>query len=193
MGVIVVATGNVAKFKEIKEILTRHGIIARMPDIKIDVREGVVSYEENAKIKASYLTSRLGADALGEDSGIEVPALGGFPVVISARFIEGSDRDRNAALLEKMKHIKSEDRKAVFKAYVVITLKDGGYLTGYGELGGRITMKPEGNNGFGYDPIFIPDGYDRSLAILSGDEKNTISHRRKAIEAVLGQYVKYRV
>jgi XTP/dITP diphosphohydrolase len=91
-----------------------------------------------------------------------------------------------------MKHIRSDDRKAVFKAYVVITLKEGAYLTGYGELSGMITRKPEGNNGFGYDPIFIPDGYDRSLALLSGDEKNTISHRRKAIEAVLEQYVKYK-
>jgi XTP/dITP diphosphohydrolase len=191
MRIIVVATNNVAKFKEIKEIINRYGIIAQMPDIKIDVHEGVVSYEENARIKASYLTSKLGIDALGEDSGIEVPALGGFPGVISARFIDGSDNDRNAALLSKMVDIRSDDRKAVFKAYVVISLKNGGYLTGYGELKGMMTTTPEGSSGFGYDPIFIPDGYDKTLAQIPGEEKNKISHRRKAIEMVLKEYIKY--
>lgn len=188
---ILVATGNASKFKEIKDIVQRYDISAQMPGIEIDVQEGVVSYEENARLKASYLTSKLGIDALGEDSGIEIPALNGFPGVISARFVEGSDQDRNAALLAKMQLLKPEDRKAVFKAFVVITLKDGGHLTGYGELRGRITESPAGSNGFGYDPIFVPDGYDRTLALLPGDEKNSISHRRKAIESVIKQYVEH--
>lgn len=191
MNIIAVATNNVAKFKEIKEIINKYGIIAQMPDIKIDVHEGTVSYEENARMKASYLTSKLGSDALGEDSGIEIAALGGFPGVISARFIDGSDNDRNAALLDKMVGIRSDDRKAVFKAYVVISLKNGGYLTGYGELRGKITTTPEGSSGFGYDPIFIPDGYDKTLARIPSDEKNAISHRRKAIEAVIKQYIEH--
>lgn len=192
MGVIVVATGNAFKFKEIQDIVQKYGMTAQMPGIRIDVQEGVVSYEENARLKASYLTSKLGIDALGEDSGIEVPALDGFPGVISARFIDGSDPDRNAALLGKMQHLKPEDRKAVFKAFVVITLRAGGSLTGYGELWGSITDKAAGNNGFGYDPIFIPDGYDKTLALLPGDEKNAISHRRKAIESAIRKYAEHR-
>ena len=191
MRTIVVATGNASKFKEIEDIVQKYGVSAQMSGIKIDVQEGVVSYEENARLKASYLTSKLGIDALGEDSGIEIPALDGFPGVISARFIDGSDQDRNAALLGKMQHLKPEDRKAVFKAFVVITLKAGGSLTGYGELWGRIADRAVGNNGFGYDPIFIPDGYDKTLALLPGHEKNAISHRRKAIESVIKQYVEH--
>ena len=191
MRTIFVATGNASKFKEIKDIVQRYDISAQMPGIEIDVQEGVVSYEENARLKASYLTSKLGIDALGEDSGIEIPALNGFPGVISARFVEGSDQDRNSALLAKMQLLKPGDRKAVFKAFVVITLKSGGSLTGYGELRGSINDIPMGNNGFGYDPIFIPDGYDRTLALLPGDEKNSISHRRKAIESVIKQYVEH--
>ena len=188
---IIVATGNASKFKEIQDIMQKYGMTAQMPGIRIDVQEGVVSYEENARLKASYLTSKLGIDALGEDSGIEIPALDGFPGVISARFVDGSDQDRNAVLLGKMQHLKPEDRTAVFKAFVVITLKTGGYLTGYGELRGRITEIPAGSNGFGYDPIFVPDGYDETLALLPGDEKNAISHRRKAIESAIKKYVEH--
>ncbi len=191
MSILIIATNNLAKFREIQDMASTYGIIVRMPDKKIDVEEGVESYEDNARLKALTLTSLSGIDALGEDSGIEIPALGGFPGVISARFTEGSDNDRNAALLGKMMYLVSGQRKAVFKAYAVITLTNGRYLTGYGELKGSIIDEPAGNNGFGYDPIFIPDSYDRTLAQLSSEQKNSISHRRKAIEEVMGKYMVY--
>ncbi len=190
--ILIVATNNEAKFREIRQIAEEYGILARMPAVKTDVQEGVVSYEENALLKASSVTAQSGADALGEDSGIEVTALGGFPGVISARFVEGSDQDRNNALLERMKTLEPSRRQAVFKACVVISLVSGGHLTGYGELRGHITDAPEGGNGFGYDPIFIPDGFDRTLGLLDGEEKNRISHRRKAIESAVRQYRDYK-
>ncbi len=188
---IFVATNNLAKFEEIKDIMSRYGVTAQMPGMEIDVNEGTVSYEDNARKKALYLTSTLGSDAMGEDSGIEVPALGGFPGVISARFVQGADRNRNAALLDRMKQLAPAERKAVFKAYAVIALADGTCLAGYGELTGKIIEKPAGENGFGYDPIFVPDGYDKTLAQMSPEEKNNISHRRKAIEAVIEKYTAY--
>lgn len=189
MRAIMIATQNRSKFKEIKDIMGTYGIMARMPDIEIDVHEGTVSYEANAQMKASYLVSRLDMDALGEDSGIEVPALGGFPGVISARFVQGSDDDRNRALLDRMKHLQPSERTAVFRACAVISRPDGTSITGYGELHGKIIEQPAGGNGFGYDPIFVPDGYQKTLAQLPSDEKNSISHRKKAIEAVLEAYI----
>ncbi|MGC8684518.1 MAG: RdgB/HAM1 family non-canonical purine NTP pyrophosphatase [bacterium] len=191
MKVLVVATNNSGKFKEIKTIIEQYGITAMMPDIKIDVEEGTVSYEENAKLKAYYVMSTLGVDALGEDSGIEVLKLGGFPGVISARFVQGTDLDRNIALLDRMKNLFNSERRAIFKAYAVIALKDGSYITGYGELKGKIIDEPKGDNGFGYDPIFVPDGYDMTLAQLPLEVKNSISHRKKAIESVVEQYIAY--
>lgn len=189
--VIVVATNNPGKFNEFKAILKEYGITAQMPNIKIDVKEGITSYEENAKLKAFYVMSTLGIDTLGEDSGIEVPKLGGFPGVISARFVQGSDHDRNIALLNKMKSLSASERQAIFKAYAVIALKNGSYIVGYGELRGTIINEPKGENGFGYDPIFVPDGYDKTLAQLSSKIKNSISHRRKAVQSVIEQYIKY--
>ena len=188
---VIIATGNSAKFQEIKDIMGRYGIVARMSDIKVGVREGTLSYEENARLKASYMTARLGVDAFGEDSGIEVPALGGFPGVISARFIEGTDSGRNSALLDRMRHLGPSDRRAVFKACAVITFVNGAFVAGYGELSGRIIDGPAGENGFGYDPVFVPDGHRRTLAQMSPREKDDISHRRRAVEAVLEKYVAY--
>ncbi len=192
MSTIVVATGNVAKFKEIKSILDGYGIDARMPDLRIDVEEGTASYEDNAILKASYLASRLGTDALGEDSGIEVPALGGFPGVVSARFVPGPDSARNAALLDRMKALAPGRRKAVFKAYAAIALKAGGCITGYGELEGTIADGPAGADGFGYDPVFVPEGYDVTLAQMTHEDKNRVSHRRKALEDVVRKYIEYK-
>jgi XTP/dITP diphosphohydrolase len=188
--VILIATNNTNKFNEIKEIIQQYGLEAKMPSIKIDVEEGTVSYEENARLKAVYVMSKTGIDTLGEDSGIEVPALGGFPGVISARFVQGSDSDRNKVLLEKIKKLPGFKREAIFKAYTVIALSNGSFIVGYGELRGKIIDEPAGNNGFGYDPIFIPDGYDKTLAQLSSKEKNSISHRKKAIQMAIEQYIK---
>ncbi len=187
--IIIIATGNPAKFREISDIMGKYDIAVRMADLRVDVREGTASYEENARLKAFYVAARLGADAFGEDSGIEVPALGGFPGVMSARFIEGRDSDRTDALLDRMRHLGPPDRKAAFKACAVIALADGTTVVGYGELNGRITDGPVGENGFGYDPVFVPDGYDRTLAQMSPREKNDISHRRRAIEAVVEKYL----
>jgi len=188
MKLIFVATKNHAKFEEIKNILNRYGVITQMPSVDMDFAEGIISYKKNAGMKALYLNQRLNCDALGEDSGIEIPVLGGFPGVMSARFIKGSDSDRNTALLDKIKSLRTTDRKAVFKSYTVIILKDGTYLAGYGEVRGIIIDKPAGNNGFGYDPIFVPDGYDKTLAQLTQSEKNNISHRKTAIMTVMKKY-----
>ncbi|MCL4478935.1 MAG: non-canonical purine NTP pyrophosphatase [Deltaproteobacteria bacterium] len=193
---LLLATQNHAKFLEIKSIIERyaqsHKITILTPDRSpiADIKEGIQSYEANAKAKAMYFTERFRVDSLGEDSGIEIPALNGFPGVVSARFVKGSDMDRNNALLERMKHLEGHDRHALFKAYVVIACTNGSFFTGYGALEGHITEALSGSNGFGYDSIFVPDGCDITLAKLNPEEKNGISHRKKAIMSVIEEYLR---
>lgn len=156
------------------------------PDIGV-IEESGSSYEENAAIKAAAWADFAGIPALADDSGLEVRALGWEPGIRSARASSGSDSDRIQWLLSRMEN--HEDRRARFAACVVIAFPDNGktgcgYFSSRGICGGRITRVPRGRGGFGYDPIFVPDGYDATFAEMGPAEKSKISHRAIAMRGV---------
>jgi XTP/dITP diphosphohydrolase len=183
------ATKNKNKLREIKEIFSDLNIDVRsayeVVDPSFDVEETGNTFEENAKLKADALSAGLDGYVIADDSGLCVDALNGRPGVHSARFAgkHASDEANNLILMESMEAVKDKDRTARFVC--VIALSKGGVTekTFRGECEGRIGRYPVGKNGFGYDPLMLlPDG--RSMAQLSPGEKNRISHRAKAIEAL---------
>ena len=184
---IVLATKNPHKLEEILSILGEiPGVeFLTFRDIPLpDVEETGGTLEENAILKATSVARETGLPALAEDTGLEVEALGGAPGVRSARFA-GEDKDyraNNEKLLGLLKGV--TDRRARFRTVAVLALPDGRTWTAEGVLEGRIAETPRGEGGFGYDPLFIPEGETRTLAEMSPEEKNRISHRRKALEAM---------
>jgi XTP/dITP diphosphohydrolase len=146
-----------------------------------DVDESGETFLENALLKARNICSEAGLPVLAEDAGLEVAALGGAPGVRSARFSgEPADYARNnALLLEKLRGV--TDRRARFVAVSVLWLPDGEVFVTSGVLTGRIAAAPRGNDGFGYDPLFVPEGETRTLAEISTGEKNLTSHRAKSM------------
>ncbi len=183
---LVIATNNPGKLREIKHLLSSSNVkIVALSDVlnkKIDVVENGKIYKENAQIKAKAVGKLTDLPTLADDSGLEVYALDNFPGIKSARWHAGSDAERNQALLEKMRGV--DDRHARYVASVCIYYpKDESFLCADGVLEGRIALKPTKKlvGGFGYDPIFIPKGFDRPLAELGDDVKLEISHRTKAI------------
>ncbi len=147
-----------------------------------EVEETGSTFEENAFLKASAVTETTGEAAIADDSGLCVDALGGAPGVLSARFTGNhadSDEARNRFLLEKMKD--AEQRSARFVSCICCTLPNGDVLRSRGECEGEILYAPRGDNGFGYDPIFLVKAAGRSMAELSAEEKNRISHRAVAL------------
>ncbi|HEX5034025.1 MAG TPA: non-canonical purine NTP pyrophosphatase, partial [bacterium] len=140
----------------------------------------------NAREKARLAAEHCGEWALADDSGLEVEALAWKPGVRSARYAgEGAGDEENwRKLLTELQGIPLEKRRAVFRSVVVLRHPDGRERIGEGELWGRIAEAPKGEGGFGYDPVFIPEGFERSLAELSPAEKNSLSHRFRALEAL---------
>lgn len=184
---LIVATTNAGKAIELAGLLAGVGVrllsLAEFPHVEA-VEETGATFAENAAIKATFYGRLFGKMTLADDSGLEVDALGGAPGVHSARYAgEGaSDSRRVARLLEELAQSGARDRRARFVCVVAI------YETATGELRlfrgvceGRIAAQPCGANGFGYDPIFIPDGYDESFAQLPSRVKQQISHRARAL------------
>lgn len=185
---VVVATGNAGKVREISAALAGLGWeIEPLPEGVAMPKETGSSYEENASLKACTIATRLGLPALADDSGLEVDALGGQPGVYSARF-GGFDNDteRNTHLLDKLRH--EDNRRAHFKAVVILAYPDGNMESYEGSLSGKLLQGPRGKGGFGYDPLFMPDGETRTLAEMSLEEKQRISHRGKALEKLLAAH-----
>lgn len=142
------------------------------------------TYAENAIAKARFYASATSLLSLADDSGLEVEALGRAPGVFSARYAgdDATDADRRALLLSELAKIADSDRRARFVAVVAIANAEGEVLNvSEGICEGTITFAPRGDGGFGYDPLFIPDGYDQTFAELSEDVKNRISHRARAL------------
>lgn len=187
---IVFATNNAHKLQEIREILGPEFEIVSLGDIGChdDIPETGSTLEENARQKAEYVFSRYHLSCFADDTGLEVDALGGEPGVHSARYAEGTDHNSEANMAKLLRKLgDNPNRKARFRT--VICLKLGVETFFEGKVEGRIAYEKHGTEGFGYDPIFIPDGYDKSFAELGEDIKNQISHRARAVKK-LAEYLK---
>ena len=174
-----VATHNAHKIREISQILPDFEVEGDDP---ADVEETASDFAGNALIKVRAIAPRHpGAWCLADDSGLEVAALGGAPGVRSARYAgEPTNTPANNALL--LKNLEgAADRRANFTCAVALVGPDGREHVVFGRVFGRIALAPSGAEGFGYDPLFVPDGFDRSFAELSAAEKNAISHRGRAL------------
>lgn len=187
---IVIATGNAGKIREVREALAgvrglellTHEELGAWPE----VRETGETFEENALIKARALSDRFGMAALADDSGLLVDALGGEPGVRSSRYAgpEGDSERNMDRLMAGLDGVPEERRTARFACVMALALPDGDARVTRGECEGRILTTRRGAGGFGYDPVFLPTGHDRSMAELSLEEKNAISHRGKALRAM---------
>ncbi|MDT2684436.1 ribonuclease PH [Enterococcus gallinarum] len=183
---IVIATGNPGKAREFTAVFGAAGYDVRtLKDYPAlpDVEETGTTFEENARLKAETIAKILGRPVLADDSGLKVDALGGRPGVYSARFAgeQKSDAANNAKLLYELTDIPDEQRTAQFHCTLVFAAPDKESLVVAADWPGRIGRIPRGENGFGYDPLFIPVGSDKTAAEMSGEEKNQVSHRGQAI------------
>ncbi len=184
---IIFATGNKDKMKEIRAILADLGMeILSMKEagLTADITEDGVTFEENAEIKARAIAGLCRDIVLADDSGLEIDALGGEPGIYSARYLgeDTSYRVKNKNLIDRLEGIPDEKRTARFVCAIAAVFPDGSSEVVRGVIEGRIGYEERGNNGFGYDPIFIAPEYGCTTAELSEEQKNRISHRGKALE-----------
>jgi len=183
----ILASNNQGKYREFKAILEPLGfslVPQAVADVDFEVNETGETFEENAYLKASTVAQYTRFPAIADDSGLCVNALGGAPGVHSARFGGGkdwTDEQKYRYLLEKLEG--AEDRSAKFVSCICLVLPDGRTITARGECPGRIAEEPAGDGGFGYDPVFIPEGHDEPFGVLGTGVKNKISHRARALEA----------
>jgi XTP/dITP diphosphohydrolase len=178
---IIAATGNEGKVKEIKEILKDFKVLS-YKDLgeQIEVDEDAETFEGNALKKAKAGAEHFNKMCLADDSGIMIDYLDGFPGVRTVRWMEGTDRERNMAILEKMKGVPKEKRKIHYITAIALATPDKSIVNSF-TLDGYVAEEPRGENGFGFDEIFeLEDG--RTLSEITQEEKNEISSRRKALE-----------
>ena len=183
---IIFATGNEGKMREIRMIMADLGLeILSMKEagICVEVDENGTTFEENAVIKAKGIAAVCNDIVLADDSGLEIDALNKEPGVYSARYMgeDTSYRIKNANLIERLEGVADEDRTARFVCAIAAVLPDGRVLETKAAMEGRIGYEERGENGFGYDPIFMLPEYGKSTAELSSEEKNKLSHRGKAL------------
>jgi XTP/dITP diphosphohydrolase len=183
---IVFATANPNKVREVKEVLGETYLIKSLPDIGCheDIAETSDTFEGNALLKARYVFNNYQLNCFSEDTGLEVDALNGEPGVITARYA-GPERDNHANMNLVLQKLDGKtDRGAQFRTVVALIL-DGKEYTFEGICRGRIAHQKTGTGGFGYDPIFIPEGYDTSFAEMEASAKNAISHRGQAVQKLI--------
>lgn len=181
---IIAATKNKNKLREFGQILEGFEIISQEEaGVDIDVEETGATFEENSMLKAKAIFDATGIAAIADDSGLCVDALDGAPGVFSARYGgEGyDDAGRVGLLLENMENVPDEKRGARFVCAITLVDKNG-VITARGECEGKIAYAPTGENGFGYDPVFFVEQFGKTMAEISHEEKNQISHRGKALE-----------
>jgi XTP/dITP diphosphohydrolase len=185
---IIIATKNKNKVKEIKHLLKNMSVnVMSVEDGQWDVPDVVedgTTFKDNAIKKAKTIAGITGKITLADDSGLEVDALGGQPGIISARFSgdNASDRENNLKLLNMLQGVPEDRRGAQFRSAIAIASPDGKVEVVEGVCRGEIGLSEKGGQGFGYDPLFIPAGYNKTFAELSLDIKNKISHRGRALE-----------
>lgn len=211
MKTAILASQNKNKIKEIRAILEKFGLEVTSRDDagipKDDIEETGTTFEENSHLKASVIMDMIAADpalerylsspVVADDSGLMVDALGGDPGIYSARYAgeDGNFAANNKKLLAELEGVPEEQRTAKFVTVITMIYPDGKeapenavcengryVLVARGECRGHIATEKRGDQGFGYDPVFIPEGYDKTFAELGTDFKNTISHRAKALE-----------
>lgn len=186
--IIVAASRNRHKIEEIEAITKKFGmkLISRdeagVPPFEID--EDGQTFEENSFKKANEIMKVCGKVTLADDSGLMVDYLGGKPGIYSARFAgeNADDAKNNAKLLTLLDGVEKEERTAKFVSVITMVYPSGDVIVARGECAGRILTAPVGESGFGYDPLFVPDGYDKTFAQLGSEEKNRISHRAAALK-----------
>lgn len=190
---LVFATGNAHKIAELEAILApawegyAPGVIARMSDFNApEPKEDGASFEENSLIKARALVELTGLPAIADDSGICVDVMGGAPGIFSARWsgAHGDDAANLDLLLAQLQDVPDRHRGAAFVSAAALVLPDGREFVERGEVRGVLIRERRGSGGFGYDPIFVPEGFSRTTAELSPEEKNAISHRGRAFRAL---------
>lgn len=191
---IALATRNAHKIRELGRICADWPVEwvtvqNHDPDAFPDVKETGDTYLENAVLKARAVAEALGIPALADDSGIEVDALGGKPGPRSARFAgqDASDERNLTELIRALRGVPTGGRTARYRCLAVLAFPDGADLHAEGICEGTLEPKPRGSGGFGYDPIFVPAGWDETMAELTAEEKDRISHRGRAFRALRDQ------
>lgn len=189
---IVLATHNAKKLVELRRIVE-----PRLPEVRVlglddfpaytEPAETELTFTGNALLKARAAVERTGAPAVGDDSGLCVDALNGMPGVLSARWSghPRSDQRNLDLLLDQLQDVADQQRGAKFSCCVALVLPDGSEHVVEGEVRGRIVREPRGDGGFGYDPVFCPDGHDQTMAELDAAAKDELSHRGRALRALL--------
>ena len=189
---VVLATNNAKKLTELRRI-----VAAAAPDVEVlalsdvgtypEPAETELTFEGNALLKARACVAATGLPALADDSGLSVDLLNGMPGVRSARWSgpEATDRSNNELLLAQLDDVPDARRTAQFRCAMALVLPDGAEHVRLGNLPGRLLRAPVGENGFGYDPLFVADGHERSTAELDAAAKDAISHRGQAIRAIV--------
>jgi XTP/dITP diphosphohydrolase len=183
---LVFATHNPNKFKEIQSLLPAHIELLSLTDIDCteEIEETGLTIDENAILKAEYVRNRYGYDCFADDTGLEVHSLAGAPGVFSARYA-GDQKDNQANIEKLLRQLEERvDRSARFKTVIALNLEGHEHLfTGICE--GEILKEKRGEKGFGYDPVFKPNGFEKSFAEMDMAEKSEISHRGKAFQQLL--------
>jgi non-canonical purine NTP pyrophosphatase (RdgB/HAM1 family) len=182
---VVLATSNPGKAREFDDIFRGLGVTLRTAPMWLGEIETGTTYLENARLKAQSVQRLMHAPVLAEDAGLEVDALHGLPGIHSARFagFAAKTSQNNAKLLRLLEGV--EQRTARYRAVAVLSLPSGAEFVGEGTLEGSIATAPRGDGGFGYDPLFVPEGGNRTAAELSPEEKNRFSHRARALGDLL--------
>ncbi|MBR0455214.1 MAG: RdgB/HAM1 family non-canonical purine NTP pyrophosphatase [Firmicutes bacterium] len=201
MKTIVAATRNKHKIEEIGAITSKFGMTIMSRDEAgvppVEIPETGKTFEENSYIKAFEIMKLCGQITVADDSGLVVDCLDGAPGVYSARFagfeglwpedaagIDTNDKDNNAKLINLIKDVPYEDRTARFVSVITMVYPDGKTIVARGTVEGHLVLEERGDGGFGYDPLFVPEGYDRTFGELSQQIKNSISHRANALKAL---------
>ena len=192
----VIATGNMHKLEEIQTMLSDLDFkILSMKDVDLEgleIIENGRTFEHNALIKARTIAQKTGMIAIGDDSGIEVDALDKRPGIYSARYAgeNATDEDNRNKMFEELEGVPMDKRTARFVCVIALVFPDGKEILARGKVEGKIAIKTSGENGFGYDSMFIPEGYDETFGVLSPEIKNSFSHRSRALEIMKDKLIK---
>ncbi|MBU6384001.1 MAG: XTP/dITP diphosphatase [Verrucomicrobia bacterium] len=188
---LVIASTNVHKVRELRNMLKPLGCfdllsLCDFPNY-VQPEETGTTFEENARLKAEHAAKALGRWVIAEDSGLVVPAINGEPGVYSARYAgkDATDVENRKKLLDAMQHLIDEDRQAFFECVIALASPKGVKKCVKGSCEGLLLAKERGGGGFGYDPLFVKHGYNKTFAEIGESVKNRISHRRKALDKIL--------